>query len=93
MSVTSRLSAPVAVVFFLASSALAQTSTTGAISGAVTDASGAFVPKAEVQLTNVETNAVQTQSTNDSGGYVFPSVVPGTYRITVKMTGLLAEIS
>jgi hypothetical protein len=93
MSVTLRLSAPVAVVFFLASGAFAQTSTTGAISGAVTDPSGAFVPKAEVQLTNVETNAVQTQNTSESGIYVFPSVVPGNYRVTVKMAGFRTSIS
>jgi hypothetical protein len=87
MRVNIRLLTGLAALLFFAFTVAAQTSTTGTVSGSVADSSGAFVPKAEVQLTNVETNAVQTQTTNDSGVYVFPSVVPGTYRITVKMSG------
>ncbi len=67
--------------------AAAQTSTSGTVVGTVTDATGAVVPKAEVQLVNVDTNASQTQLTNEAGGYVFPNVTPGNYRITVKMAG------
>ena len=65
----------------------AQSSTTGKIVGTVTDASGALVPKAEVQLVNTDTNAAATAITDDAGGYVFPSVQPGPYKITVKMAG------
>jgi hypothetical protein len=82
-----RVLAAFAALLIFAFGAAAQTSTTGSITGSVADPSGAMVPRAEVQLTNVETNAVQVQTTNESGGYVFPSVVPGTYRITVKLTG------
>ena len=71
--------------------ASAQSSTTGKVVGTVTDASGAIVPKAEVQLVNTDTNAAASAITNDSGGYVFPSVQPGPYRITVKMTGFRTE--
>jgi hypothetical protein len=74
-------------VFLLAPQAAAQSSTSGAVVGTVTDPSGAVVPKAEVQLLNVETNAAQTQVTNDAGGYTFPNVAPGTYKITVKIAG------
>src|SRR5215475_5314763 len=68
-------------------SLVAQTITSGTVLGTITDPTGAVVPKAEVQLLNTETNATATQTTNDDGGYVFPNVTPGTYRITVKMAG------
>ena len=65
----------------------AQSATSGAVTGTVTDASGAVVPNAEIQLTNSATNATQTIQTNDAGGYAFPNVMPGMYRLTVKLTG------
>lgn len=67
--------------------AFAQSATAGAVIGTVNDQSGAVIPKAEVQLTNVETNATQTQVSNETGNYVFPNVTPGNYKITVKMAG------
>src|ERR1700681_4077351 len=67
--------------------ASAQTATSGAIVGTVTDQTGAVVPKAEVQVVNIDTNATQTQTTTDSGQYVFPSLAPGNYKLTVAKTG------
>ncbi len=67
--------------------AMAQTLNTGKVIGTVTDQTGAVIPMAEVQLVNVGTNATLSAVTDSSGGYVFASVVPGTYRLTVKMTG------
>ncbi len=67
--------------------ATAQTLNTGRVLGTITDQTGAVVPMAEVQLVNVGTNATQTATTNSSGEYGFAAVVPGTYRLTVKMTG------
>ena len=72
-------------------SAFAQSATTGKVVGTVTDASGAVVPKAQVELVNTDTNAASVAVSDDSGGYVFPSVSPGPYRITVKMTGFRTE--
>ena len=68
-------------------SVVAQTITSGTVIGTISDPTGAVVPKAEVTLTNTETNATSTQVTNDAGGYAFPNVAPGTYKITVKMAG------
>src|SRR5580765_5325219 len=65
--------------------AWAQSATTGAVSGTVTDPSGAVVPLATVELTSTDTNAVQTAQTNASGQYTFSSVRPGAYKLTVKM--------
>jgi hypothetical protein len=67
--------------------AAAQSATSGAISGVVTDPSGASVPKAQVELVSKDTNASQTQATNASGQYLFSGVRPGQYKITVKMPG------
>ena len=65
----------------------AQSITTGKIVGTVTDASGAIVPKAQVQLVNTDTNAPAVATTDDSGGYVFPNLAPGPYKLTVSMQG------
>ena len=75
---------------FVTANLFAQTSTSGTVVGTVTDPSGAVTPNAEVQLLNVETNATAAQRTNVSGGYVFPNVAPGNYKISVKMTGFRA---
>src|SRR5437868_6574966 len=75
---------PIAVVAPLM---MAQTSTTGAVTGVVTDPSGAVVPKADVQLTNADTNASDKQVSNDAGQFIFPSLTPRNYNITVKSAG------
>src|SRR5579872_1628118 len=71
----------------LSPTAMAQSATSGVLVGTVNDPSGAVVPKAEVVLLNVDTNASQVQTTNDAGGYTFPNVAPGRYTITVKSGG------
>ncbi|HTB12929.1 MAG TPA: carboxypeptidase-like regulatory domain-containing protein [Bryobacteraceae bacterium] len=65
----------------------AQSITTGKVVGNVSDASGAMVPKAQVQLVNTDTNAALTATTDDSGGYVFTNLPPGPYKLTVTMAG------
>jgi hypothetical protein len=65
----------------------AQTATTGLISGTVTDSSGAVIPGAAVELENLATSARSTQTTNESGHYVFPNLSPGPYRLKATQTG------
>lgn len=67
--------------------AFGQSSTSGTVVGIVTDQSHAIIPKAEVRLLNNETNAEQTQMTNESGQYTFVNVAPGTYKLTTSKTG------
>ncbi|MEW6209497.1 MAG: carboxypeptidase regulatory-like domain-containing protein [Acidobacteriota bacterium] len=67
--------------------ALAQTAATATISGTVTDSSGAAISGATVELADIATNQVRKLATNDSGYYLFPSVTPGNYKITVTMQG------
>ncbi len=71
----------------LVGGARAQTATTGAIQGQVTDPRGAAVPGAVVVLTNEATNGAQPTVTNQVGRFAFPSLQPGTYTLDVKKTG------
>jgi len=77
-----------ALVFLFASNAAtAQSIVTGAISGTVTDASGAIVTGAKVTLTNEATQETQSVSTNESGVYQFPLLKPGRYSVSVDKEG------
>jgi hypothetical protein len=67
--------------------AMARAQGIGSISGTVTDASGAVVPAAAVTATSDGTGAAATVKTNGSGSYVFPSLLPGTYTVTVSAPG------
>ena len=60
---------------------------TATVTGTVKDPSGAAIPSAQVQLTNVETGVVRTTGTNSVGNYTFPSVVPGSYSMKASATG------
>ncbi len=86
-----RFAASLAVLFGAAllvpSNAVAQSATSGSVSGTISDSSGAVVPKAEVSLLSTDTNANISQATNASGQYVFTNVTPGNYKITVKLPG------
>ena len=59
----------------------------GSIVGTVTDASNAAVPNAMVTITNVETGATRTATTNDQGAYNLPTIQNGSYTVEVKKEG------
>ena len=59
----------------------------GTISGTVTDASGAIVAGATIQLTNPATGAVINSKSNSAGDYSFPELTPGIYDMTVIAPG------
>jgi outer membrane receptor protein involved in Fe transport len=64
-----------------------QTAVTGGIEGNVTDASSAAISGATVEATNVADSVVRETVTNIDGAYRFPSLIPGTYSVTVKKAG------
>src|SRR5579864_4628444 len=74
------------LVTFSSTPALAQSST-GSISGVVTDPSGAAIVGAEVKLVDTSTNTTQSATTNEVGRYTFVSVSPGVYNVSVAHTG------
>lgn len=95
MSKSAFLKASAAGIFLLlfsASSVLvrAQSLTTGAIAGNITDPTGAMVPKASVTSRNIATNSQQTVTSGSSGGYIIPELGPGDYKVTVKAEGFRA---
>lgn len=59
----------------------------GAVSGSVTDPSGAIVPGASVKLLDTANGVSRTALTNDAGLYSFISLNPGTYQITASKPG------
>ena len=60
---------------------------TGQIDGTVTDRSGGAVIGATVTLVDTQTNVARTETTNDAGRYIFASVAPGVYSLTINKTG------
>jgi hypothetical protein len=60
---------------------------TATVSGLITDSQGAIVPGAEVQLQSVARGVSSTTTTNEAGIYVFASVQPGSYQITIRKQG------
>ena len=75
----------------LSPTAYAQTNVTGALSGVVTDASGAVVPGAKVIVTDTATNAQQTVLTNAEGRYTVGLLKPGTYKVSANGAGLQSD--
>lgn len=65
--------------------------TSGAIYGTVSDASGAVVPGADITVTNVATNVAKTGKANDKGEYTFPVLDPGDYKVAAQMTGFQTQ--
>jgi hypothetical protein len=81
----SRLFAVLAVIALLVPGVvLAQSTTTGAISGTVTDATGAVVPDITVSLKSLDKGFTQTTKTTPQGAYQFPLLEPGSYSVTVS---------
>ncbi len=71
----------------LSAALLAQSFTTGAVSGAVTDPSGAAVPGATVTLLSLSQGTTATRASDSQGSYTFPLLAPGQYKVTVTAKG------
>lgn len=61
------------------------------VRGAVADATGAVIPGATVTLTSASGKAAIVQSQSD-GSYAFIAVRPGTYSLTVTMSGFASFV-
>jgi hypothetical protein len=75
------------VLVLLSVPAVSAQVSTSSITGTVTDTSGAVVANAKVEAKNEETGVVFSQNTTSSGNYSFASLTPGSYRITVTLSG------
>jgi hypothetical protein len=71
----------------------AQSGTSCALTGTVTDKSGALVPNAQVQATDVNTGAIRTARSTAEGRFLFAQMNPGTWRIEVQAEGFASAQS
>src|SRR5215468_226060 len=60
---------------------------TAAVSGMVTDSSGAVLAGANVTARNTQTNQTRSVQTNDAGYYRIPALVPSVYEISFEKAG------
>jgi hypothetical protein len=82
----------IATLFAFASSlVVAQSITTGDLSGTVTDSSGAVVSGATVTVRDLATGATRTVVTNTSGVYRVSLLKPGQYEISASGSGLTSS--
>lgn len=65
--------------------------TFSAITGTVTDPSGAVIPGARVTATNENTGLVRSGPTTGSGTYSVVDVPPGSYRVRVEASGFASQ--
>ena len=71
---------------FCAASLLGQ-GNTGAILGTLTDATGAVVPSAKIQITNTRTGVKIDTTTDSVGNYLFNFLAPGAYKVEAEVAG------
>src|SRR5437660_4139646 len=63
------------------------------LSGTVLDQNGAFVPAANITVTEVATGVQRTATTNDQGNFSIPLLKPSTYLLQVEHPGFMtAEV-
>ncbi len=62
------------------------------VTGTVADNVGAVLPGATVTVTNTATNVSAQQQTTNSGSFLFVNLIPGTYDVTVELTGFKKSV-
>jgi Carboxypeptidase regulatory-like domain len=79
----------VALVLLLTmgSSLAAQSTSTGALTGTVTDATGGVVPNVSVMVTSADTGQVRAATTSANGSYSVGLLPPGVYRVRFQAAG------
>ena len=75
------------LVFAFSAVAFAQSTTTGAIGGVVTNPAKEVVPGAAVTVKNVETNKEDNATTDDTGRFKVANLQPRRYSVTVNSGG------
>ena len=82
----------VAIAMFMAlqPSAFAQGFT--AVTGNVSDPTGAVIPGVEVTVENAGTGAARTVITNETGTYTVAQLPPGTYNISASLPGFSTKL-
>ena len=71
----------------------AQTASTGALTGTISDQSGAIVPGAEITARNEATGRTSTAVSQDDGRYTVVLLPPGTYRVEFTKNGFSVTVA
>src|SRR5687767_6868869 len=87
-----RLLALVAFVSLCIPLAAAAQSTTGSISGVVTDASKSVLPGVAIVVTQAETGLERRQTSDGSGYYRILNLAPGQYTVAAELSGFKTSI-
>jgi hypothetical protein len=82
----------VIVAVMSAASGLHAQVTGATVVGKITDAAGAVVPNAKIDLLQESTGINREVMSNDAGSYAVPNLTPGTYTITVTATGFGTQV-
>src|SRR5580704_2761480 len=61
--------------------------TTGRILGTITDQSGAALPRATVTILDVQRGTTRALFTDETGVYLAPDLIPGTYKVRAEAEG------
>jgi hypothetical protein len=61
--------------------------TTATVQGDIVDEKGGSVPGATIEARNLDTNYVRTEVSNNDGHFIFLSVAPGRYTLTISKQG------
>jgi hypothetical protein len=65
----------------------------GRVEGTVVDSSGAAIADSTVLIANQDTGISFTQKSDATGHFVFLSLPPGTYQITIQKAGFKTDVS
>src|SRR5437899_2734979 len=76
----------------LAATAFAQSSASGTINVTVLDPTGATIPNASLELRDTGTNEVRRATTQQTGGYTFPNLSFGVYRLAIAAAGFQPQV-
>jgi len=75
------------IVLLLTATSAASAQSTGAMTGLITDASGAFVPGVAVDVTSHRTAQIRSTTTAADGFFTIPLLAPGTYTVKAVVDG------
>jgi hypothetical protein len=75
------------LLLLLAPASLFAQGAAGRIAGTITDQSGAAIPMAKVTVIDVQRNDSRILTTDSSGSYAAPDLIPGTYTVHVEYHG------
>lgn len=81
-----------ATVATMGTAAARAQSDAGTVIGNIEDASGAVIPGTTIKLTNTDTNAVLTTTTDASGDFKFPALQRGNYKVEASHDGFQTAV-